>query len=113
MSVLDHEEARESLALAEAMAGSLGLPLAGAWRTAPRRTSRSPPAEHCVAAERANASADCAARAGAVIEEALSRTLAGHALALVGDRERARAAARGDGARRLRRAARLRNAAER
>jgi hypothetical protein len=107
MSVLDHEEARESLALAEAMDGSLGLPLAGAWAHCAAADLALAAGEHGAAAERAIASADCAERAGAVIEEAQSRTLAGQALALAGDRERAMAKVQcaGDGARRLRRAA--------
>jgi ATP/maltotriose-dependent transcriptional regulator MalT len=84
-----HEEARQSLALAEALAGSLGLPLAGAWAHRAAADVALAAGEHYAAAERAIASADCAARAGAIIEEALSRTLAGQALALAGDRERA------------------------
>ena len=83
------EEARKSLALAEATAGSLGLPLAGAWAHRAAADVALAAGEHAAAAERAIASADCAERAGAVIEEALSRTLAGKALALAGDRERA------------------------
>ena len=76
-------------------------------RTVPRRTSRSPPASTARPPSGRSRRRDCAEQAGAVIEEALSRTLAGQALALAGDRERAlaRAAARGDGARRVRRAA--------
>src|SRR5215207_6742126 len=109
-----HEEARQSLALAEATAGSLGLPLAGAWAYRAAADVALAAGEHGAAAERAIASADCAERAGAVIEEALSRTLAGQALALAGDRERAiaeleRASTVLDGCC----APRLRNAAER
>jgi ATP/maltotriose-dependent transcriptional regulator MalT len=84
-----HEEARESLALAEATAGSLGLPLARAWAHRAAAEVALAAGKHAAAAEQAVASADCAERAGAVIEEALSRTLAGQAFALGGDRERA------------------------
>jgi DNA-binding CsgD family transcriptional regulator len=107
-----HEEARRSLALAEATAGSLGLPLAGAWAHRAAADVALAAGEHGAAAERAIASADCAECAGAVVESAMSRTLAGQALALTGDRERAmaeleRAARALDqcGARRLRDAA--------
>src|SRR4051794_3945036 len=114
MSVLDHEDARESLALAEARAGPLGLPLAGAWAHCAAADVALAAGEHGAAAERAIGSADCPERAGGVIEEALSRTLAGQALALAGDRGRAiaelqRAATALDGCG----ASRLRNAAER
>jgi ATP/maltotriose-dependent transcriptional regulator MalT len=107
-----HEEARRSLALAEATAGSLGLPLAGAWAHRAAADVALAAGEHGAAAERAIASADCAECAGAVVESAMSRTLAGQALALTGDREGAmaeleRAATALDqcGARRLRDAA--------
>src|SRR4051794_23637752 len=109
-----HEEARESLMLAEAIAGSLGLPLAGAWAHRAEADVALAAGEHRAAAKQALASADCAERAGAVIEEALSRTLAGQALALAGDRERALAELQ-HAATTLDRcgAPRLRNAAER
>src|SRR3954452_24043995 len=95
------------------MAGSLGLPLAGAWAHRAEADVALAAGEHRAAAKQALASADCAERAGALIEEALSRTLAGQALALAGDRERAiaereRAATALDG----RGASRLRDAAE-
>src|SRR4051794_8927194 len=109
-----HEEARQSLTLAEAMAGSLGLPLAGAWAHRAEADVALAAGEHRAAAKQALASADCAERAGAVIEEALSRMLAGQALALAGDRERALAELQ-HAATTLDRcgAPRLRNAAER
>src|SRR4051794_22419244 len=109
-----HEEAHQSLTLAEAMAGSLGLPLAGAWAHRAEADVALAAGEHRAAAKQALVSADCAARAGAVIEEALSRTLARQAFALAGDREQAitelqRAATTLDRCG----APRLRNAAER
>src|SRR4051794_39746880 len=83
------EAARESLALAEATAGSLGLPLARAWAHRAAADVALAAGKRTAAAEQAVASADSAERAGAVIEATLARTLAGQALALAGERERA------------------------
>lgn len=106
------EQAQRSLALAEATAESLGLPLAAAWADRAAADVALDTGRPMDAAQRALASAASAERAGAVIEAAMSRTLAGQALALAGDRdgavaqlERAAAALDGCGALRLRDAA--------
>jgi DNA-binding NarL/FixJ family response regulator len=78
------ESAARAAALAEAAATGVGLPVALAWaeRAAAAVTldAGDPPA----AAERALSSARAAEQVGAVVEAALSRTLAGRALAQAG-----------------------------
>jgi DNA-binding NarL/FixJ family response regulator len=83
------EQAQRSLALAEATAESLGLPLAAAWADRAAADVALDTGEPTEAAQRALASAASAERAGAGIEAAISRTLAGQALALAGDGDRA------------------------
>src|SRR3954451_23834173 len=70
-------------------AGSLGLPLAIAWAHRAAADVALAAGQPGAAAERAVASVSSAEQAGAVVEAALSRTLAGQAFALAGDRERA------------------------
>ena len=60
-------------------------------RSAPRRQSRFTQGEPAAAAKRALASAAAAEQVGAVIEAALSRTVAGRALAAAGEQDRAAA----------------------
>jgi ATP/maltotriose-dependent transcriptional regulator MalT len=108
------EQAQRSLALAQTTAESLGLPLAAAWADRAAAEVALDTGEPAAAAQRALASAASADRAGALVEAAISRTLAGHALALAGDGDRAvteleRAAAALDACG----APRLRDAAER
>ena len=107
-------EARRALELAEATAGSLGLPVAAAWAHRAAADAALDAGNAAAAAERALASAAAADTAGATVEAALSRMLAGQALAAAGERDRAiaeleRAAATLDACG----APRLRDAAER
>jgi DNA-binding NarL/FixJ family response regulator len=88
--VLDRpSEAGRAAALAEEMAAAVQLPLAVTWagRAAAAVALDAGDAAH--AAERALASADAADAAGAPIEAALSRTIAGRALAESGEKDRA------------------------
>jgi ATP/maltotriose-dependent transcriptional regulator MalT len=108
------EQAQRSLTIAQSAAESLGLALADAWADRAAADVALEAGKHAEAAQRALASAAAAERADAVIEAALSRTLAGQALALAGEEDRAvaeleRAAATLDGCG----APRLRDAAER
>jgi ATP/maltotriose-dependent transcriptional regulator MalT len=82
-------EAERAGRLAEATAAVARLPLAGAWADRAAAAIALHSGDAAVAAERALASADVAQEVGAPIEEALSRTLAGRALAQSGRRERA------------------------
>jgi ATP/maltotriose-dependent transcriptional regulator MalT len=79
-------EAERTADLAAAVAAAVGLPVASAWanRAAAAVALHSDDAVRAV--ERALASADTAEHAGAPIESALSRTLAGRALARAGER---------------------------
>ncbi|HEU4355910.1 MAG TPA: AAA family ATPase [Actinomycetota bacterium] len=82
-------EAERAAGLAQVTAADVQRPLATAWAdraTAAVALSAGDPAR---AVERALASADAAQEVGAPIEEALSRTLAGRALAEAGERDRA------------------------
>ncbi|HEY1344550.1 MAG TPA: AAA family ATPase [Streptosporangiaceae bacterium] len=82
-------EAGRAAALAGKMAAAVQLPLAATWagRAAAAVALDAGDAAH--AAERALASADAADTVGAPIEAALSRTIAGRALAQSGDKDRA------------------------
>ncbi len=86
-----HEEAGRAAALAEACAGSLGLPMAGSMADRAAAAVALAAGDAGAAAERALASAEAAGAVGAPIESALARTLAGRALAAAGDQERATA----------------------
>jgi ATP/maltotriose-dependent transcriptional regulator MalT len=82
-------EAEHAAATAQAWASSVQLPMAVAWA---ERTSAAVELDHgdpARAAERALASSAAADEAGAPVEAALSRLLAGRALAQAGDRGRA------------------------
>jgi len=83
------DEAERTAAAAEAYATALGLPMAIAWAQHAAAMVALHAGEHGVAAERALASAAAAEEVGAVIEAALSRTLAGRAFAADGDPHRA------------------------
>ena len=104
---LDHgDEAARAAAAAEAHAAALGLPMATAWAQRAAAAVALHAGEPAAAAERALASAAAAEQVGAVIEAALSRTLAGRALAAAGEHgpRGSRARARGGDVRGLRRA---------
>jgi DNA-binding NarL/FixJ family response regulator/tetratricopeptide (TPR) repeat protein len=78
------DDAAIAAALAEATAAAVGLPMAIAWAERAVAAVALDAGEPAAAAERALASAAAAERAGAVVEAALSRTLAGRALAQAG-----------------------------
>jgi ATP/maltotriose-dependent transcriptional regulator MalT len=87
---LDHPgKAGRAAAVAEVMAAAVQLPLAAAWADRATAAVALDAGDAVLAAERALASADVADAAGAPIEAALSRTMAGRALAAAGDRDRA------------------------
>jgi DNA-binding CsgD family transcriptional regulator len=105
-------KAGRAAALAEVMAAAVQLPLAAAWAGRAVAAVALDAGDAALAAERALASADAANAAGAPIEAALSRAVAGRALAETGEQDRAvaelqRAAAALDacGARRYRQSA--------
>jgi DNA-binding NarL/FixJ family response regulator len=105
-------KARRAAALAEMMAAAVQLPLAATWAGRAVAAVALDAGEAAHAAERALASAHAADAAGAPIEAALSRTIAGRALAETSEKDRAvaelqRAAAALDacGARRYRQSA--------
>jgi ATP/maltotriose-dependent transcriptional regulator MalT len=77
-------EAARSADLAEATAASRGLPLIGAWADRAAAAVALHSGDTSGAIDRALASADAAHHAGAPIESALSRTLAGRAFAHAG-----------------------------
>jgi DNA-binding CsgD family transcriptional regulator len=83
------DEARASLARAEAVAAALGLPLSAAWAHRAAAEVALDAGEPATAAQRALAAAAAAEEAEAVIEAALARTLAGRALAEGGERDAA------------------------
>ncbi|HET8949749.1 MAG TPA: AAA family ATPase [Solirubrobacteraceae bacterium] len=83
------DEAARTAATAEAHAAALGLPMAIAWAQHAVAAVAMHAGEHRTAAERASASAAAAEEAGAVIEAALSRMLAGRAFAAAGQPDRA------------------------
>jgi ATP/maltotriose-dependent transcriptional regulator MalT len=80
-------EAESAAALANVTAAGLRLPLAAAWADRAAAAVALHAGDAVTAAERAFASALAADEAGAPIEAALSRTLAGRALAQTGDGE--------------------------
>jgi DNA-binding NarL/FixJ family response regulator len=83
------EEARRAAALAEATASAVQLPLSTAWANRATAAVEIEGGNAVRAAELALASADAADAVGAPIEAALSRTLAGRALAEAGESDRA------------------------
>jgi DNA-binding NarL/FixJ family response regulator len=82
-------EAERAARLAEQAATAIGLPLARAWADRALAAVALHDGDAARAAERALASADAAGKAGAPIEDALSRMLAGRAFALAGREDRA------------------------
>jgi ATP/maltotriose-dependent transcriptional regulator MalT len=82
-------EAARAADLAEATAAAVRLPLATAWADRAVAAVALHSGEAIRATERALASAETAHQAGAPIEAALSRTLAGRALAQAGQTDRA------------------------
>jgi ATP/maltotriose-dependent transcriptional regulator MalT len=82
-------EAERAAVGAEVIAAAIRLPLATAWAERAAAAVALHAGDHEAAAERALASGHAADEAGAPIEAALSRTLAGRALAEAGQRERA------------------------
>jgi ATP/maltotriose-dependent transcriptional regulator MalT len=87
---LDHpSKARRAAARAEVTAAAVQLPLAAAWAGRAAAAVTLDAGDPALAAERALASAEAAGTAGAPIEAALSRTIAGRALAEAGESDRA------------------------
>jgi ATP/maltotriose-dependent transcriptional regulator MalT len=87
---LDHpSEAWRAAALAKETAAAVQLPLAATWADRAVAAVALDAGNAALAAERALASAVAAEAAGAPIEAALSRTIAGRALAETGDKDRA------------------------
>jgi DNA-binding NarL/FixJ family response regulator len=86
-----HDEARRAAATAQAWASSIQLPMASAWadRTAAAVSLEEGHAERAV--DLALSSAATAEEVGAPVEAALSRLLAGRALAAAGETDRAAA----------------------
>jgi DNA-binding NarL/FixJ family response regulator len=82
-------EAERTAELAEAVAADVRLPLATAWADRAAAVIALDAGNSAGAVERALAAADAAQAVGAPIESALSRTLAGRALAEAGARDRA------------------------
>jgi ATP/maltotriose-dependent transcriptional regulator MalT len=82
-------EARHAAALAEEIAAAVQLPLAATWASRAAAAVALDAGDAALAAERALASAEAADAAGAPIEAALSRTMAGRALAGTGKKDRA------------------------
>jgi ATP/maltotriose-dependent transcriptional regulator MalT len=82
-------QAERAAALAEVTAAAVRLPLAAAWADRATAAVALHTGDCLRATERALASADTAQQVGAPIEAALSRTLAGRALAQAGQRDRA------------------------
>jgi DNA-binding NarL/FixJ family response regulator len=82
-------EARRAAVTAEVWASSLQLPMATAWANRAAAAVDLYTGNAAAAAERALLAAAGAEEVGAPIEAALSRTLAGRALARTGDRDRA------------------------
>jgi DNA-binding CsgD family transcriptional regulator len=81
----DRVGAVRAASLAEAIAGSVGLPMAQAWAQRAAAAVALDNGDTAAAAKRALASAAAADRAGCVVEGALSRRLAGRALAQSGN----------------------------
>ena len=82
-------EAERAAAFTEAAAAAVRLPLATAWADRAAAALALHAGDSARATDRALASADAAQDVGAPIEGALSRTLAGRALAQAGQRDRA------------------------
>jgi len=82
-------KAGRAAARAEAIAAAVQLPLAATWAGRAAAAVALGAGDAALAAERALGSADAADAVGAPIEAALSRTLAGRALAEAGDKDRA------------------------
>jgi ATP/maltotriose-dependent transcriptional regulator MalT len=82
-------EAGRAAALAGVMAAAVQLPLAAAWADRAVAAVALDSGDAALAAERGLASADAAEAVGAPIEAALSRTIAGRALAATGEKARA------------------------
>ncbi len=84
-----HAEAKRAALAAEAWAASVRLPMAAAWADRAAAAVELAAGDAAAAAARALASAAAADAVGAPVEAALSRTLAGRALAHAGDVDRA------------------------
>jgi ATP/maltotriose-dependent transcriptional regulator MalT len=84
-----HSEAQRAAACTAARAEAVQLPLPAAWADRAAAAVALHAHDHARAAELALASAAAAKEAGAPIEAALSRTLAGRALGLAGQSDRA------------------------
>ncbi|MGH3083140.1 MAG: LuxR C-terminal-related transcriptional regulator, partial [Gaiellaceae bacterium] len=84
-----HGEAERAARLAETTAAAARLPLAGAWADRAAAVVALHTGDTATAVQRAAASAEAARDVGAPIESALSRTLAGRALAEAGQSDRA------------------------
>jgi ATP/maltotriose-dependent transcriptional regulator MalT len=84
-----HSEARQAAGMAHVTAADEELPLAAAWADRAAAAVALYSGDTARATERALASADAAQQVGAPIESALSRTLAGRALAQAGQDDRA------------------------
>jgi ATP/maltotriose-dependent transcriptional regulator MalT len=82
-------QAGRAAALAQVMAAAVRLPLAATWAGRAAAAVALDAGDAALAADRALASADTADAAGAPIEAALSRTMAGRALAETGEKDRA------------------------
>jgi DNA-binding NarL/FixJ family response regulator len=82
-------EAGRAAATARAWASAVQLPMAAAWADRATAAVEMHTGDAAGAAEQALASAAAADEAGAPVEAALSRTLAGRALAQAGERDRA------------------------
>lgn len=85
----DRAAAQRAAELADGSAAAVGLPLARSWADRAAAALALDAGDAARAAQLALGSADVADAAGGRIEAALSRTLAGRALAEAGDRERA------------------------
>jgi ATP/maltotriose-dependent transcriptional regulator MalT len=86
-----HAEAKRAAAAARAWAAAVALPMALAWADRATAAVELETGDPAAAAATALASAAAADKAGAPVEAALSRTLAGLAFARAGERERAAA----------------------
>ena len=86
----EREAAERAAVLADASANQLGLPLPRAWADRAASVVALDGGHARATADLATRSAETADAAGAPIEAALSRTLAGRALASAGERERAK-----------------------
>jgi len=84
-----HAEAKRAAAAAQAWAAAVQLPMAAAWADRTSAAVELSTGDPARAAGQALASAAAADQAGAPVEAALSRTLAGLALAQTGERDRA------------------------